>query len=753
MEGYLHALAAASPRVRVESFGLSTEGRPLLLARVSSQENLEAPGAAVPVLVTASLHADEPAPALAALRVIHRLASARSPEAVDELRRIEALVVPVANPDGLDLVHSWATAGRGVPLPRLYHRFAGHDNNRDWMLLTQVETRAFVRLIALRRPRLVIDIHGMGPPGPRLFVPPYGSPVSPWIPPRLLALCDRLGSEVRARLERRGFEGVVSGELYDLWTPARAYPFFHGAPRLLIEVAGADLFRPVRTDASPDGAGEGGGWDISRAGRHAAAALEEALAAIAADPGAWREERAEESGRPLFLLPDPASDPRAARDLLEALRLAGAAVGCLPAAPWWGLPPEPPRGWPDGSARSSAPRPIRPARRGSRSTGICHDLARLAGLTVEPAGGGGAGWRPEPGPVAVKPARPFPSRGPAGAFLLEARSPSVLGEVEELLEAGIEARRTREPARAGGIGFPAGSILLPRPPRAWLARVVRRTGARAALADGVLPSSTLLRRAEAAVLSGGRPSIDEGWTRWLLEEHRVPFRSCAGIDAPLGGLELVVAPEGTLPARDETGRLRSFVEGGGRLVAVGRSARAAAAALRLPVRELRRRGGAPVRLPGIALRARPAAGAAGHALLAGGPPATGHPRARGAALGHRRGNAALRPAAPRGRALGPAGGRRAGGELAAHRGGARPGVRRPPRVPPRLPRLDASRLAHPPRRLPRGRFPIAMSEPGPTADAACRAHRPHWVWIFPAADRYNSPPSGGIAGEMVVRAP
>jgi hypothetical protein len=142
----------------------------------------------------------------------------------------------------------------------LYQKYAGHDNNRDWYMFTQVETELTVRHVYDRfRPQIVHDVHQMARRGARLFVPPYLDPWEPNVDPALRAAVSALGSAVAARLVAEGRTGVVTQALFDAWSPARAYPHTHGGVRILSETASADLASPL--ELRRDGLQPGLGYD------------------------------------------------------------------------------------------------------------------------------------------------------------------------------------------------------------------------------------------------------------------------------------------------------------------------------------------------------------------------------------------------------------------------------------------------------------------------------------------------------------
>ena len=292
-ERYLRALAERSDRVRLVPFGTTVEGRTMLAVAVSTATNIarldelragwarvadprgvgagdrERLAATLPscALITAGIHANEVAGPQAALLFVHQLAAA--PPGSSEatwLEHVVVLVVPSLNPDGQDAVVAWYRKWMGTPyegsqLPFLYHRYAGHDNNRDFVYLTQPESRSLNRLVyADWHPQLFLDLHMMGSTGPRQFVPPFADPVAPNVAPLVWRITSHLGTLMSLRLEEQGATGVVSGWVFDgNWIGGtRNTGWWKNVFGVLTETASAALATPVVIDENElHGGGKG----------------------------------------------------------------------------------------------------------------------------------------------------------------------------------------------------------------------------------------------------------------------------------------------------------------------------------------------------------------------------------------------------------------------------------------------------------------------------------------------------------------
>lgn len=268
---YLERLAALSDRVTIEETGRTHERRPQLLLTISSPANLarideilaahravSEPGAVAPttelpvvVWLGFSIHGNEPSGASAALLTAYHLAASKDPEVLGWLDHAVVLIDPMLNPDGLGRFAAHANEWRGkVPVSTPGHREhvedwppgrTNHyffDLNRDWLPLSQPESRARVAIFQRWRPNVFADFHEMGSNSSFFFQPGVPSRQNPLTPAKNLELTRAL-----ARFHARALDALGSAyyteETFDdfYYGKGSTYPDVQGAVGILFEQA------------------------------------------------------------------------------------------------------------------------------------------------------------------------------------------------------------------------------------------------------------------------------------------------------------------------------------------------------------------------------------------------------------------------------------------------------------------------------------------------------------------------------------
>jgi hypothetical protein len=274
MIDYWHKLDRESDRMKMVRIGTTAEGRQMWMAIITSPENqkklsryqeisrrlalaenltdaqahaLAAEGKSV-VWIDGGLHASEVLGAQQLIETVYELVSQSDPETLRFLRDDIILCVP-ANPDGQDLVSNWymreadtlkRTTSR---LPRLYHKYAGHDNNRDSYMASQPETQAMDSILFRAwYPQIMYNHHQAGPLGTVIFAPPFRDPFNYNFDPLVPMELDLVGAAMHSRFVAEGKPGATmrSGSGYSTWWNGglRTTVYFHNMIGLLTEAIG-----------------------------------------------------------------------------------------------------------------------------------------------------------------------------------------------------------------------------------------------------------------------------------------------------------------------------------------------------------------------------------------------------------------------------------------------------------------------------------------------------------------------------------
>ena len=669
---YFRRLDAASPRVRVDEVGQTTGGRPFLVVTITSEANMarldeirrdnlrladprrlsptDAAGliAAGKVIVALNhgIHSNEVAATQAAMETAYRLATGEDEETRAVRDRAVVLMLPSHNPDGTQQVTEWYRGSLGTPwegglLPFAYQKYVDHDNNRDWYMFTQVESRLTAEHLYDRwRPQIVHDVHQMGTRGARLFAPPYVDPWEPNVDPALIAAVNDLGSHVAARLTTEGKKGVVIHAIYDAWSPARAYPHTHGAVRILTEAASARMATPVEVafaELEPGIAYDprvrswnfpdpwpGGTWRLRDIVDYQVSANLAIVGHAAAHREHWLRTMYEVNRRAArrtspyaFVVPGEQKDPFASAALLSVLRTGAVEVHRARSSFEAGgrkyakgayvvLMQQPFSGFAKSLLERQRYPDIRPAPGGppQRPYDVtAHTLPLLMGVDVDEIA---ERFTADLEPVErVAVARGRIEKG-SGRFLAFGHRTGDLVALGRLLRTGAPVRWALAAFRDGKREFPAGTLLAPESARTALAAMAAELGIVARPVRRA-PPSLLLRAPRVGVYQSWVTSMDEGWTRFVFEHQAgVEYQTLHDRDVRAGGLgerfdaivlpdqaaRLIVAghPPGSLPpeyvggiGKEGVSALRAFVEGGGTLIALDSASALPITEFRLPV--------------------------------------------------------------------------------------------------------------------------------------------------------------------------
>jgi hypothetical protein len=151
--------------------------------------------------------------------------------------------MPMMNPDGLEIVRKWYQAQVGTPFemtnpPELYHHYVGHDNNRDFFMNNMPESKAVAKIVYNEwYPQIVYNQHQISPGYARIVIPPYSDPVNPIIHPGVTTGLNEVGSAMGNRFALEGMPGAISDVGFSMWWNGgmRTVPYFHNMIGILTE--------------------------------------------------------------------------------------------------------------------------------------------------------------------------------------------------------------------------------------------------------------------------------------------------------------------------------------------------------------------------------------------------------------------------------------------------------------------------------------------------------------------------------------
>jgi hypothetical protein len=624
---YFRRLDVASDRMQLIEIGKTAEGRPQIMAIVSSEANMKnlprlkaisralalgrdaqgepideaaaealaKEGKAV-VWVDFGLHATEVAHGQTAPWFAHKVVT----DERDEMRAVRdnvvLLLVPNMNPDGGTLVADWYMKHVGTPFsksepPQLYHKYVGHDNNRDWFMFNMPESRNVAQQLYREWfPQIIHNQHQTGAFPARITIPPYEDPPNPNIPPLVIRGITEVGAAMARRFEREGKSGVIARIQYDTWWNGgmRSAPYYHNMIGILTEAQhnSADpatydpnTFPRTFTDGTSTSEPStfypnpwrGGAWTIRNTCEYMVTASMAVL-----DLGAKRRQewlydiyrmgrdavRAGENET--YIVPKKQWDSGAALRMIDVLRWGGIEVEQAQAPFTAGG-----RAYAAGSFVIRGAQPFRPhltdmlnpqeyPDRRIYPGGPPERPYDITGWTLSYQMGVTVDRVAEAVNVQTRtiertsPAAAVSKAGAAG-LALDPRANDSYIVVNRLLAAGQTVQRTTTPLPVGDEVWPAGAWIVTNADNRTVARLEeaarRFTFTAAALQEP--PSGELLsiRAPRIGLYNAWGGNMDEGWTRWLFEQYEFAFTTLRDKDIQAGDLrsrfDVIVLPDAT----------------------------------------------------------------------------------------------------------------------------------------------------------------------------------------------------------------
>jgi len=599
---YFQLLGKSSDKIRVMELGKSTENNPFLLAIITSPENMKnlekvretclrlaysedlseaevesliKKGKAV-VAITNSLHATEVGGTQMAPELAYHLIIDGSPEIKNILDEVVLLLVPCANPDGNIMVVDWynkwlGTEYEGTGLPWLYHKYTGHDNNRDIVMLNMPESRMLAKLLFIDWfPQAYIDHHHMGSYSARYYIPPFSNPADPSVDPLVWTEQQLYGAAMILKLEQAEKTGIENQATY----PAEFNPTFtrvttwHNICGMLTESASAKLATPIyvhyqqltpssrgrpeyRTQVNFPHPWPGGWWrlrDVVEQQKISSLAFLEVVAK-------YREtilrnlylktKRSREKGRSeppyALIFPPDQHDPLTTLKLLDVLCSLGVKVDRADSDfVVDGV------GYPKGSYVIFLSQIARPYLLSVLRQMFYHEspwtktqegaplptydlasynLAEFMGIKVVEAA------KPLEGSFTQVKKVNYPrgsvDEAPKYGYVLDGRLNEAFKAVNRLLKKGLKIYRVAEDMKTDGLLFPRGSFYIPSQEK--LTENLKQEAKELHLSFHALGSAPDFEKHEVKPLKIGvyqryyGGNIDEGWTRWLLEHYRFDY--------------------------------------------------------------------------------------------------------------------------------------------------------------------------------------------------------------------------------------
>jgi hypothetical protein len=280
---YLLLLDKESPMLKMHHAGNSPLGKPMYITFISAEENINnleklqeinrqlainhsiaenerakmIKDGKVFAMATLSMHSNEVGPSQAAPAMAYELIYDRFDESKEFLNNVVLMLIPCHNPDGMEMIVDYYkktlnTQYEGSSLPGVYHKYVGHNNNRDFVSLTQEDTKVVADIYnIIWYPQVFVEKHQMGITDPRYFVPPAHDPISENIDEGIWNWNWVFGSNMSKYMTNKGLTGITQHYLFDdYWPGSTQTCAWKNVIGMLTEAASAKIASPVYVEKS-----------------------------------------------------------------------------------------------------------------------------------------------------------------------------------------------------------------------------------------------------------------------------------------------------------------------------------------------------------------------------------------------------------------------------------------------------------------------------------------------------------------------
>ena len=604
------------------------------------------------VHIDGGLHSDEVAGGQHSIQLAYKLVSSQGDPQIDAiLNNVILMLWPTINPDGQNMVVSWYHRNLGTPfevapMPWLYQEYVGHDNNRDGYMLNMLESQVVTRTEMEYSPVIFYCQHQTAPFPARIWIPPFADPISSNISPYMRSWLNVVGTQMSAALQEQHLPGAISQDEFDNWYPGfldfthvfrNEISFFtetalyrYATPRFYTVNDFPKPSQDLKALTMYTDPWQGGWWHLSDAVRYMVAASMSVLDTSSKYReqllyNRWQAahdniEHFKHAAPYAYVLPNPQADTPEAALLAQKLIDNGLEVNRVarpfhangidyPAGSWVVLMDQPfsglakelfeaqhyPQAILDGSAKPvTLPYDVTgwtlPMQMGVRVDAVTDPVGEDQRSALEL--------------VAKVDALSVTVEGAGPTFVLSHKPNASFVAVNEILASGGSVGFSRDEVQTSE-GPETGAFIVTGIGREKLLSVAQKYGV-GAVSTARAPQTIAIHKARVALYRPWQPSIDEGWTRWILEKYGFAPESLYNAGVKAGNLharfDTIILPDmsktqftdgfkpGLVPSEyaggidnDGVASLREFVRAGGTLVAFNQTSSSLIDLFGLPV--------------------------------------------------------------------------------------------------------------------------------------------------------------------------